>query len=124
MELNVDPEDRETLLDQDKIVEVMLNLLNNAIRFTEEGSVLISTLQDGNACKVSVSDTGQGIPNEQLKDLFLPFVQLYGKNQKNNERGTGLGLAISKEMVEGHGGTIWAESQLGSGTIMSFTIPS
>ncbi len=108
--------------DSDKIVQVLTNLVSNAMKFTERGSITISTRKIENAVKVSVSDTGCGIKQENLSRLFHEFEQLVtGGSRKTG--GTGLGLAISKEIVEKHGGRIWGESELGKGTTFHFLLP-
>ncbi len=108
--------------DSDKVVQVLTNLVGNAVKFTERGNITITTRKIEKAVKVSVSDTGCGIKQQDLVRLFQKFEQLAtGGNRKTG--GTGLGLAISKEIVEQHGGRIWAESELGSGTTIHFLLP-
>jgi len=108
--------------DSDKVVQVLTNLVGNAVKFTERGSITITTRKIEKAVKVSVSDTGCGIKQQDIVRLFQKFEQLAaGGNRKTG--GTGLGLAISKEIVEQHGGRIWAESELGSGTTIHFLLP-
>ncbi len=108
--------------DSDKVVQVLTNLVSNAVKFTEQGSITITTRKIEKAVKVSVSDTGCGIKQQDLPRLFHKFEQLgAGGNRKTG--GTGLGLAISKEIVEQHGGRIWAESELGTGTTIHFLLP-
>ena len=104
--------------DRDKIVQVMVNLINNAVKYTDKGQITVSAVkEDGNA-KVSVRDTGTGISKEDLPKLFRSFERL-----AYNKPGTGLGLAISKKIIERHNGKIWAESEPGKGTVFSFTLP-
>ena len=104
--------------DKDKILEVLINLTNNAIKFTEKGSVTISTGQQDNIIKVSVKDTGPGIKEDDMPKLFQLFSQVERK-----AGGSGLGLAISKELIEAHRGRIWAESEPGKGTVFCLTLP-
>jgi signal transduction histidine kinase len=102
---------------------VVRNLLSNAIKFTEVGGTIkISATHDENTVNVAVSDTGIGIPEEKLSDLF----RIDAKSQREGtagEKGTGLGLILCKEFIEKHGGKIWAESKVGKGTTFTFTLP-
>lgn len=108
--------------DKDKIIQVLTNLINNAIKFTDKGGITIRTSKDGNNVKVSVKDTGPGIREEDAPRLFQQFEQL-GKGIDRKIGGTGLGLAISKEIVVRHNGKIWVESKLGEGSVFHFTLP-
>jgi two-component system, OmpR family, sensor histidine kinase VicK len=109
-------------VDKERIAQVIFNLLNNAIKFTQEGSITISVAEkeetDQKIVIVSVKDTGRGIDAEMLPRLFTKFVS-------NSERGgTGLGLFISKSIIEAHGGKIWAENNSdGKGAMVSFNLP-
>ncbi|MDP8259766.1 MAG: ATP-binding protein [Candidatus Gygaella obscura] len=108
--------------DRDKVVQVLTNLVNNAIKFTDKGKITLSTRSKGDVLLVSVRDTGKGIKEQNIPKLFQQFEQL----EKGSERktgGTGLGLAISKQIIKAHNGNIWAESKLGEGTVVSFTLP-
>ena len=108
--------------DSDKMIQVLTNLVSNAMKFTEKGSITIATRRIENAIRVSVSDTGCGIKQEDLPKLFQQFQQLSsGGNRKTG--GTGLGLAISKDIVEKHGGRVWVESEFGKGTTFHFLLP-
>ena len=112
-------------IEESRIVEVIENLVGNALKFTPEGgSVKISaSLIDGDhsAVKVSVSDTGVGVAEENLELIFEKFQSL--GTATTGSRGTGLGLAISKQIVTAHGGQIWVESTPGKGSSFSFTVP-
>ncbi len=108
--------------DSDKIVQVLTNLVGNAMKFTEKGSITIATRRIENAIRISVSDTGPGIKQEDMSKLFQKFQQLDSSGGRKTG-GTGLGLAISKEIVEKHGGRIWAESEPSKGTIFHFLLP-
>ena len=119
----VQPDLPELLCDRTRIREVLLNLLSNAARFTEEGGVELRARQDGNDIVISVADTGTGIPPESLPRLFQPFQQLDGTIRRRYG-GTGLGLSISKRFIELHGGKIWVESRLGAGTTFFFRLPT
>ncbi|MDC4223821.1 MAG: ATP-binding protein [Candidatus Manganitrophus sp.] len=115
---------REFYFDRDKIEKVLLNLLFNAIKFTNRGGeIILSCAEKEGHVLVTVSDTGIGIARENLHKLFSRFTQLDASATRQHE-GTGIGLAISKEMVELHQGKIWAESEIGRGTVISFTLPS
>jgi CheY-like chemotaxis protein len=101
---------------------VLLNLLSNAGRFTEEGGVTVRVRQDGLFLLFSVSDTGPGITEEDQQRLFQPFQQL-DNSIRRRHGGTGLGLSISKSFIELHDGKMWVESEKGQGTTFSFRLP-
>jgi two-component system sensor histidine kinase GlrK len=106
-------------MDGFRIQQVLTNLLSNAIKFTDNGGrISIILNKEGNDIVVKVSDTGEGIPHDALGSIFDKFHQLGDK-----KAGTGLGLPIAKHIIESHGGRIWAESELGRGSIFSFTLP-
>lgn len=109
--------------DRSKIAQVLLNLLDNASKFSPDGEKLRikAGVQDG-ICMVSVIDRGVGIEKNDLGRIFEPFSRL--KNHLSAERGgTGLGLALAKQIIEKYGGNIWVESQPGKGSSFTFTIP-
>jgi signal transduction histidine kinase len=108
--------------DRDKVTQVVSNLVNNALKFTKEGRITITTSKMEDAIQVSVSDTGCGIKKEDLPRLFHEFEQLETVGVEK-PRGTGLGLAISKEIITRHNGEIRAESEVGKGTTFFFTLP-
>jgi signal transduction histidine kinase len=142
----------EIIGDHDRLVQVMINLISNAVKFTERGSVTFRarppfieaegrnpTTAGGAAGSVaraerhgdavptrdivvSVIDTGVGIARDDLPKVFEQFVQV-GDTLTDKPQGTGLGLAISKQIVEHHGGRMWAESVVGEGSTFSFTLP-
>ena len=105
--------------DNDKITQVLTNLLANAIAHTEKGIITVRAAHDGGTLHISVGDTGRGIKAEDLPKLFRAFEQLGG----GKTGGTGLGLAISKEIILAHNGKIWAESEPGKGSVFHFTLP-
>ena len=117
--------------DQDKLTQVLTNLTGNALKFTPTGGKvtvlarrkLTSTSGQNSLVEVGVQDTGPGIAKKDLAKLFQKFVQL-NTPQLQGMSGTGLGLAISKEIVELHGGRIWAESEEGKGSKFLFEIPT
>ncbi|MGE5404314.1 MAG: ATP-binding protein [Candidatus Saccharibacteria bacterium] len=108
--------------DHDRLEQVMINLISNALKFTETGSVTCRARSLGNEIRVSVVDTGPGIAPEDLAKIFEKFEQ-GSESSTSRPKGTGLGLAISKQIIEHHGGRIWAESELGQGATFSFTLP-
>jgi len=110
------------LADPVRLRQVLLNLLTNAIRFTERGGITVSTARRNGDLLVTVRDTGRGIAPEELPKLFREFHQAH-LTETREAGGSGLGLSISKYLVELHGGEIWAESQPGQGTTISFTVP-
>ncbi len=110
------------LCDRTRIQEVLLNLLSNAGRFTEQGGVELHAAADDSGILVSVSDTGPGIAQGDIDKLFQPFQQLDGSLRRRHA-GTGLGLSISKRFIELHGGKIWVESSPGNGTTFWFRLP-
>jgi signal transduction histidine kinase len=111
--------------DRDKVTQVLINLVSNALKFTpSKGTVVIDIQRDGDGwVLVSVRDTGPGIRPEEADKIFDKFYQVaQAANQKT--KGTGLGLAISKSLVEMHGGKIRVESELERGSVFSFTLPA
>jgi signal transduction histidine kinase len=109
--------------DEQRLTQVLLNLVGNAIKFTDTGEVRVSAAVANGAFIISVADTGPGIPPDQLTRVFEQFHQVDSSNTKA-KGGTGLGLAISKQIVEMHGGRIWAESTLGKGSIFHMELPT
>jgi len=111
-----------SMFDKDKIIQVLTNLLNNAIAHTEKGIVAVHAGHESGVLHVAVRDTGPGLKADDLPKLFQPFEQLdNGRSRKTSS--TGLGLTIAKEIVMVHGGKIWAESEPGKGSIFHFTLP-
>ena len=105
--------------DSARILQVLTNLLSNAIKFTPHGRIVVHVERFGDEIRFAVSDTGVGIATDNLEAVFVRFLQV----AENDRRGVGLGLYISKAIVQGHGGRIWAESQIGQGSTFSFTLP-
>ncbi len=108
--------------DEQRLTQVLLNLVGNAIKFTDTGEVRITAMAMKGHFTVAVTDTGPGIPPEELKRVFEQFHQVDNSNTKA-EGGTGLGLAIAKQIVEMHGGRIWVESTLGKGATFQMELP-
>ena len=110
--------------DKRAIKQVLLNLLSNSVKFTEPGGTIsIEAETQNDMIRVSVSDTGIGIPADHLSKIGKPFEQVESQHSKKH-KGTGLGLALSRSFVEMHGGTLTIESDEGVGTTVSFTLPT
>ena len=109
--------------DERRITQVLLNLVGNAIKFTDEGMVEVRASVEDGRFQLTVSDTGPGIPVEEHGRIFEEFHQL-DTSSTRTKGGTGLGLAISKKIIEMHGGQIWVESELGHGSAFHFTLPA
>jgi len=110
-------------MDEQRIAQVLTNLISNAIKFSPAGApVEVSVSHDGRVAEVRVTDHGDGIRKDDMPKLFKKFTQLDSKSTRK-VGGTGLGLAICKGIVEAHGGTIWAESEPGEGSTFAFTLP-
>ena len=116
-------------IDADKVERVLLNLVDNALKFSPSGAQIVVRLhpagQGGAApgfCRVDVSDSGPGVPAEDRTYIFDRFAQLRG--QRARRRGSGLGLTFCKLVVEAHGGRIWVEDNPGGGSVFSFTLPA
>ena len=109
--------------DPNRMEQVLMNLLGNAVKFTpENGEIALSCEQEGAFLRCSVRDTGVGIPPEDLPRIFDKFHQVRMK-RATKTKGTGLGLTIVKLLVEAHGGFVWAESTPGQGATFAFTVP-
>ena len=108
--------------DERRLTQVLLNLVGNAIKFTDEGEVSVKASANNGAYMVSVCDTGPGISTADQGKLFQDFQQADNSATKK-KGGTGLGLAISRRIIEMHGGRIWVESSLGHGSTFAFTVP-
>ncbi len=120
--VDIAPDLPDLEIDRTRIRQVILNLLNNALRFTEAGLVRLAARQIDGQVQISVSDTGCGIPAEKLAHIFDEFYQV-DLSIRRSHQGAGLGLAISKRFVQAHEGRVWAESQEGAGSTFSFTLP-
>ena len=108
--------------DEQRIAQVLLNLLGNAIKFTEEGEVTVEVTASNETFLVSVSDTGPGLSEADQNKIFEDFQQADGSTTRGKD-GTGLGLSIAKKIIEMHGGRIWVESTLGKGSTFWFKLP-
>lgn len=109
--------------DKDKLIQVIINLISNSVKFTDKGTVTCRAYQEKDELIVSISDTGIGIAPEDYGAVFEQFKQVGGDTLTDKPKGTGLGLPICKEIVEHHGGRIWVESEVGKGSTFSFALP-
>lgn len=110
-------------IDEDKITQVLDNIISNAMKYSPEGGqITFRVKEEDHRIIVSVSDQGMGIPKKNLRKIFDRFYRV-DKARTRKLGGTGLGLAIAKEMIHAHGGDIWAESKEGEGTTISFSLP-
>ena len=111
-------------IDKDHIIEVCNNLLGNAIKFTPvHGTIDIIAQESPNDVIVSVKDTGPGIAEQDLENIFLPFKQKQRSRDYQGNMGVGLGLAVSRRLVELHGGKLTVTSRKGEGSCFTFTLP-
>jgi GAF domain-containing protein/anti-sigma regulatory factor (Ser/Thr protein kinase) len=122
LKANVEPSLPAGLGDERRLVQVLLNLVGNAIKFTDEGSVTISASQRDGRFSIAVTDTGPGIPDDELARIFEEFHQVDSSATKR-KGGTGLGLAISKRIVELHGGELTVTSEVGVGSTFQVELP-
>jgi signal transduction histidine kinase len=124
LKTELDPVVPRIAFDQDRLSQVLANLISNAIKFTQQGGLCICSFMkvDQGYVEVSVRDTGMGIKQEDIPKLFQKFQQLDSSHRQTG--GTGLGLALSKEIVDAHGGMIRVESVYGSGSAFVFTVPT
>ncbi len=119
---SVSPDIGSLNADRAKTKQVLVNVLGNAVKFTGEGGIKLTVAEADGDLVFSVTDTGIGMRSEDLDVIFDSFKQV-GPAQIAGYQGTGLGLAISKQFIEMQGGRIWAESELGKGTTLTFTLP-
>ncbi|NQZ09851.1 MAG: response regulator, partial [Algicola sp.] len=119
---NIDPKLPAAYGDENRLEQVLHNLVGNAIKFTERGCITVNAELEGSLLTINVSDTGIGIDSANFDSIFNMFEQLE-EHQTRHYSGTGLGLAVSKQLIELHGGTIELASTLGVGSTFSFTLP-
>lgn len=105
--------------DRDKLMQVLVNLLNNAIKYTAKGSITVSLTGTEREIRFEIADTGPGIPREHLEKIFDKFERISAERQE----GTGLGLPIARDIIELHRGKLWAESDPGKGSRFIFILP-
>ncbi len=108
--------------DENRLQQILYNLVGNAVKFTNQGHVTVSAIQRKDWMELSVSDTGPGIPESSYELIFQSFKQ-YQQAQARTSQGTGLGLSITKKLIKLHNGRIWVESELGRGSTFYFTLP-
>jgi signal transduction histidine kinase len=112
------------LADRDRVRQILLNLLTNAMKFTPRGGgITVRCERDGDRVLVRISDTGVGIPGDQHEAIFEPFVQAH-RTLVEPTRGVGLGLAISRDLARGMGGDVTVESMVGAGSTFTLTMPA
>ena len=108
--------------DEHRLEQILFNIIGNSIKFTERGKVEVFAKEEQQQLKITISDTGIGIPPEKHEKIFESFEQADGSTSREYG-GTGLGLAVTKQLVELHGGKIWVESEVDKGSNFSFTLP-
>ncbi|MEA1943789.1 MAG: HAMP domain-containing sensor histidine kinase [Euryarchaeota archaeon] len=118
LDKEISPDLPAILGDQERLTHAFTNIIGNAIKFTSDGNVSITAHARDSELLISVSDTGTGIPEDAIDKIFDRFYKV-----DTTSHGTGLGLSTAKEIVELHGGRIWAESKEGEGSTVRFTIP-
>jgi len=119
---SIEPDLSGAEADENRVQQILYNLVGNAIKFTEAGTITVSAHVQNGYIAITVSDTGIGIPKEKLGSIFESFEQADGSTAREYG-GTGLGLAVTRQLVELHGGEIRAESELGKGSYFTFTLP-
>jgi len=110
------------LADPERVEQVLMNLLGNALRYTQSGTIAVRAWSEGRKVWIAVTDTGQGIAAEDLPHVFERFWRA-DRSRDRKSGGTGIGLAISRRLVELHGGLIEVESELGKGSTFRFSLP-
>jgi two-component system sensor histidine kinase BaeS len=125
LELALAPELPRIMADEDRIVQVLTNLIGNALQYTpESGKITITAKQISHEVQISVRDTGLGIPPEHLPNIFDRFYRVDKSRSRRAGGGSGIGLTIARALIEAHGGLIWAESAgEGQGSTFTFTLP-
>ena len=123
IEIDVDSKLRSICADEDKFVQIMYNLVDNAIKFSCENSLVkIRARKKGDLVEITVKDTGIGIKVEDQNKLFKPFSQIDSFSSRKSQ-GTGLGLSLVKQIVQLHGGYVWFKSNPSEGSVFAFAIP-
>lgn len=110
------------MADENRVVQILYNLVGNATKFTSRGYVKIDVRKSGEMLEICISDTGEGIPEDKIEDIFKSFEQV-DSSLTRRYGGTGLGLPITKQLVELQGGSIWVKSSIGKGSEFYFTLP-
>lgn len=123
IQLNTIDSAPELIFDPDKIDQVLNNLISNAIKFSLPNTkIIVNVYMSGDNVKVSVTDQGQGIPKDEMSKLFKTF-EITSVKSTGGEKSTGLGLSIARNIIIGHGGKIWVDSQVGKGSTFCFSLP-
>ena len=106
--------------DTDDLIRLFVNMLDNAVKYTEHGSITVATRTDAHCLRVMISDTGMGIPPQHLPHIFDRF---YRVDSARTSQGAGLGLALALEIARAHGGDIQVDSTIGKGTTFTVNVP-
>lgn len=120
-------ENTRSSFDKQRMIQVLINLISNSIKFSPKGSEICVTVMEGRSSdgaevlRCSVGDEGPGIPDDELETVFDQFTQ--SSQTKTGAGGTGLGLPICREIIKAHGGHIWAENKKAEGALFSFVVP-
>jgi two-component system, OmpR family, phosphate regulon sensor histidine kinase PhoR len=124
-EIDGDPSSRTVRGDEERLEQLLVNLLHNAIKFSPPDSDVVARVagQGGNEVRVTVEDHGPGIPRRELERIFERFYKVDRARTRGGAGGTGLGLSIARHIVDGHGGRIWAESEEGRGATFHVSLP-
>ncbi|WP_323793357.1 ATP-binding protein, partial [Nocardioides sp.] len=123
VELTLTPVSESALCDGDRVIQAVVNLVGNALKFTPSGgAVTVSTSDTDQGVVVAITDTGRGIPAHELSSIFERFHQVRTGDDRRHV-GAGLGLTITKHIVEAQGGRLWVESTVGVGSTFRFTLP-
>src|SRR5260221_4705566 len=124
LEVQIEPDLRELMIDRERMEQVLSNLLTNALRHTPMGGrVVLFACKVQDAVQISVQDSGEGIPSDKLTYIFERLYRA-DESRSADDGGSGLGLAIVKSIVEAHGGTVSAQSELGKGTDITIRFPN
>lgn len=122
LDFHIDSSLPKIVTDKERTLQVLINLVDNAIKYSEKGTITVQAGKDKDFIKFSVADTGIGIPKEHFSKMFTRFYQVENPLTRK-VGGTGLGLSICKDLVEALGGKIWFDSRIGKGSTFFFTIP-
>ncbi|WP_058305697.1 hybrid sensor histidine kinase/response regulator [Gracilibacillus massiliensis] len=119
---NVKPSLPPIYVDENRLIQILLNLIHNSIKFTDKGTITVQAKEVHHKMRIEVMDTGAGIEEDYIKKIFIPYEQRLNAMEQA-DAGVGLGLAVTKELVDIHGGEILVDSKLGEGTTIHFTLP-
>lgn len=120
--VEIEPDLPKIIGDKERLIQVIINILSNSIKFTESGFIICKAAKKDDEIIVSIIDTGRGIAQKDINVVFEKFKQV-GKEDETIQKGTGLGLPICKQIIERHGGKIWVESEVGKGSTFNFSLP-